>query len=81
MWVSVKAAEDAMTGRPGGSGAAASRKEKAPAGGKNGLEERLGGTLRYHEILEPNGPNVVSIDRPLLFVDLKLYINSCTARL
>ncbi|KAH8824382.1 histone acetyltransferases subunit 3-domain-containing protein, partial [Flagelloscypha sp. PMI_526] len=57
IWPSVKTAEDAMTGRPGGSGAAASRKERALLGGKNGLEERLGGTLRYHAILDPSGPN------------------------
>ncbi|KIK52091.1 hypothetical protein GYMLUDRAFT_233775 [Collybiopsis luxurians FD-317 M1] len=47
-WKGVKAAEDAMEGRPGGSGAAASRKEKLTVAD---LERRIGDTMRWHGLL------------------------------
>jgi len=50
----VKAAEDKMEGRPGGSGAAASKKGKINVGE---LETRIRDTLRYHGLLH----DIVSI--------------------
>ncbi len=47
-WKGVKAAEDAMEGRPGGSGAAAARKEKLSV---SDLETRIRDTMRYHGLL------------------------------
>lgn len=47
-WKGVKDAEDAMEGRPGGSGAAASKKEKLSVGD---LETRIRDTMRYHGLL------------------------------
>ncbi|KAK7438446.1 Transcriptional regulator [Stygiomarasmius scandens] len=47
-WKGVKAAEDAMEGRPGGSGAAASRKEKMNV---SDLEVRIRDTMRFHGLL------------------------------
>lgn len=53
-WKGVKAAEDAMEGRPGGSGAAAARRERLNV---SDLENRIRDTMRYHGLLE----TVVSI--------------------
>ncbi|KAJ3801575.1 histone acetyltransferases subunit 3-domain-containing protein [Lentinula aff. detonsa] len=57
-WKGVKAAEDAMEGRPGGSGAAASRKEKLSVAD---LEKRIGDTMRWYNLL-PFGSSAQSID-------------------
>ncbi|KAJ3754183.1 histone acetyltransferases subunit 3-domain-containing protein [Lentinula raphanica] len=57
-WKGVKAAEDAMEGRPGGSGAAASRKEKLSVAD---LERRIGDTMRWYNLL-PSGSSAQSID-------------------
>jgi transcriptional adapter 3 len=48
IWKGVKAAEEAMEGRPGGSGAAAARKEKMNV---SDLEERVRDTMRFHGLL------------------------------
>lgn len=48
VWKGVKAAEDAMEGRPGGSGAAAARKERLNV---SELENRIKDTMRYHGLL------------------------------
>jgi transcriptional adapter 3 len=47
-WKGVKAAEDAMEGRPGGSGAAASKKERLNV---EDLEKRVRDNMRYHGLL------------------------------
>lgn len=47
-WKGVKAAEDAMEGRPGGTGAAAARREKVNVAD---LEERVQDTMRFHGLL------------------------------
>jgi len=47
-WKGVKAAEDAMEGRPGGSGAAAARRERLNV---TDLEARIRDTMRYHGLL------------------------------
>lgn len=47
-WKGVKAAEDAMEGRPGGTGAAAARREKVNVAD---LEERIQDTMRFHGLL------------------------------
>ncbi|KAJ4465097.1 histone acetyltransferases subunit 3-domain-containing protein [Lentinula lateritia] len=57
-WKGVKAAEDAMEGRPGGSGAAASRKEKLSV---SDLERRIGDTMRWYNLL-PSGSHVQPLD-------------------
>ncbi|KAJ3996900.1 histone acetyltransferases subunit 3-domain-containing protein [Lentinula boryana] len=57
-WKGVKAAEDAMERRPGGSGAAASRKEKLSVAD---LEKRIGDTMRWYNLL-PFGSSAQSID-------------------
>jgi transcriptional adapter 3 len=49
VWKGVKAAEDAMEGRPGGSGAAAARQEKMNV---SALEARIRDTMRYHGLLD-----------------------------
>jgi transcriptional adapter 3 len=49
VWKGVKAAEDAMEGRPGGSGAAAARREKMNV---SDLESRIRDTMRYHGLLD-----------------------------
>lgn len=49
VWKGVKAAEDAMEGRPGGSGAAAARREKMNVAD---LEERIRDTMRFHGLLD-----------------------------
>lgn len=48
VWKGVKAAEDAMEGRPGGSGAAAARRERLNV---TDLEARIRDTMRYHGLL------------------------------
>ena len=48
VWKGVKAAEDAMEGRPGGSGAAAARRERLNI---TDLEGRIRDTMRYHGLL------------------------------
>jgi len=48
-WKGVKAAEDAMEGRPGGSGAAAARKERLNV---TDLEARIRDNLRFHGLLD-----------------------------
>lgn len=48
-WKGVKAAEDAMEGRPGGSGAAAARRERLNV---TDLEARIRDTMRYHGLLD-----------------------------
>jgi transcriptional adapter 3 len=48
VWKGVKAAEDAMEGRPGGGAGAASRKEKMNV---SDLEERIRDTMRFHGLL------------------------------
>lgn len=50
-WKGVKAAEDAMEGRPGGSGAAAARREKMNVAD---LEIRIRDRMRWHGLL-PDG--------------------------
>jgi transcriptional adapter 3 len=49
VWKGVKAAEDAMEGRPGGSGAAAARREKMNV---SDLEDRVRDTMRFHGLLD-----------------------------
>ena len=44
-----KAAEDAMEGRPGGSGAAAARRERLNV---TDLEARIRDTMRYHGLID-----------------------------
>jgi transcriptional adapter 3 len=56
-WKGVKAAEDAMEGRPGGSGAAAARRERLNV---TDLEARIRDTMRYHGLLD----SVVSVCVP-----------------
>lgn len=48
VWKGVKAAEDAMEGRPGGSGAAAAKREKVNV---TLLEDRIRDTMRFHGLL------------------------------
>jgi len=48
-WKGVKDAEDRMEGRPGGSGAAAARRERLNV---TDLENRLRETMRYHGLLD-----------------------------
>jgi transcriptional adapter 3 len=48
VWKGVKAAEDAMEGRPGGTGAAAAKREKVNV---VDLEERVQDTMRFHGLL------------------------------
>ncbi|KAL0070385.1 Transcriptional regulator [Marasmius tenuissimus] len=57
-WKGVKAAEDAMEGRPGGSGAAASKRERVVS--VEDLETRIRDTMRAYGLLGPretNGPD------------------------
>ena len=61
VWKGVKAAEDAMEGRPGGSGAAAARRERLNV---TDLEGRIRDTMRYHGLLN----FVVSIILTLAFI-------------
>ncbi|THV06914.1 hypothetical protein K435DRAFT_929444 [Dendrothele bispora CBS 962.96] len=61
-WKGVKAAEDAMEGRPGGSGAAASRKEKMNV---SDLEVRIRDTMRYHGLLSGIPDYSNKVDDPI----------------
>lgn len=67
VWKGVKAAEDAMEGRPGGSGAAAARRERLNV---TDLEVRIRDTMRYHGLLN----FVVSIINYLGFSSLVINI-------
>ncbi|KAG6883619.1 hypothetical protein C0993_005128, partial [Termitomyces sp. T159_Od127] len=59
-WKGVKAAEDAMEGRPGGSGAAAARKERLNV---SELEVRIRDTMRYHGLLDGVPPQPEYTDK------------------
>ncbi|KAI6046755.1 histone acetyltransferases subunit 3-domain-containing protein [Pisolithus marmoratus] len=62
VWKGVKAAEEAMEGRPGGTGAAAARREKVNVAD---LEERVQDTMRFHGLL-PESPNYsAKVDDPI----------------
>ncbi|PBK64589.1 hypothetical protein ARMSODRAFT_962122 [Armillaria solidipes] len=61
-WKGVKAAEDAMEGRPGGSGAAAARKEKLSV---SDLETRIRDTMRYHGLLNEIPDYTEKVDDPI----------------
>ncbi|KAJ7063622.1 histone acetyltransferases subunit 3-domain-containing protein [Mycena amicta] len=61
-WKGVKAAEDAMEGRPGGSGAAAARKEKLNV---TDLEARIRDTMRYHGLLDTIPEYSDKVDDPI----------------
>ncbi|KAJ7118989.1 histone acetyltransferases subunit 3-domain-containing protein [Mycena epipterygia] len=62
VWKGVKAAEDAMEGRPGGSGAAAARKEKMNV---SDLEARIRDTMRYHGLLDMPPDYSEKVDDPI----------------
>ncbi|KAJ7272802.1 histone acetyltransferases subunit 3-domain-containing protein [Mycena rebaudengoi] len=62
VWKGVKAAEDAMEGRPGGSGAAAARKEKMNV---SDLEKRISDTMRYHGLLDLPPDYSEKVDDPI----------------
>ncbi|EAU81851.2 hypothetical protein CC1G_06062 [Coprinopsis cinerea okayama7 len=62
-WKGVKAAEDAMEGRPGGSGAAAARRERLNV---TDLENRIRDTMRYHGLLDNVQPDFSEkVDDPI----------------
>ncbi|KAF8626281.1 hypothetical protein AX15_004953 [Amanita polypyramis BW_CC] len=62
VWKGVKAAEDAMEGRPGGSGAAAARKERLNV---SELENRIKDTMRYHGLLGGMPDFTEKVDDPM----------------
>ncbi|KAH7905189.1 histone acetyltransferases subunit 3-domain-containing protein [Hygrophoropsis aurantiaca] len=62
VWKGVKAAEDAMEGRPGGTGAAAARKEKVNVAD---LEERIQDTMRFHGLLSNPPDFTARVDDPI----------------
>ncbi|KAF9228852.1 hypothetical protein BS17DRAFT_840855 [Gyrodon lividus] len=62
VWKGVKAAEDAMEGRPGGTGAAAARREKVNVAD---LEERVQDTMRFHGLLEEPPDYSARVDDPI----------------
>ncbi|TFK66796.1 hypothetical protein BDN72DRAFT_799637 [Pluteus cervinus] len=62
VWKGVKAAEDAMEGRPGGSGAAAARREKMNV---NDLEVRIRDTMRLHGLLDGIPDFTEKVDDPI----------------
>ncbi|KAJ7891342.1 histone acetyltransferases subunit 3-domain-containing protein [Mycena olivaceomarginata] len=62
VWKGVKAAEDAMEGRPGGSAAAAARKEKMNV---TDLEARIRDTMRYHGLLDLPPDYTEKVDDPI----------------
>ncbi|KAJ7765763.1 histone acetyltransferases subunit 3-domain-containing protein [Mycena metata] len=62
VWKGVKAAEDAMEGRPGGSAAAAARKEKMNV---SDLEARIRDTMRYHGLLDLPPDYSEKVDDPI----------------
>ena len=76
-WKGVKAAEDAMEGRPGGTGAAAARREKVNVAD---LEDRIQDTMRFHGLLgEP--VNYMDVHIMLSFLsDPKLFQPDYSAR-
>ncbi|KAF9480893.1 hypothetical protein BDN70DRAFT_877080 [Pholiota conissans] len=61
-WKGVKAAEDAMEGRPGGSGAAAARRERLNV---TDLEARIRDTMRYHGLLDAVPDFTEKVDDPI----------------
>ncbi|KAG6907513.1 hypothetical protein DXG01_008602 [Tephrocybe rancida] len=61
-WKGVKAAEDAMEGRPGGSGAAAARRERLNV---TDLEARIRDTMRYHGLLDETPEFSEKVDDPI----------------
>ncbi|KAF9546894.1 hypothetical protein CPC08DRAFT_699869 [Agrocybe pediades] len=61
-WRGVKAAEDAMEGRPGGSGAAAARRERLNV---TDLEARIRDTMRYHGLLNTPPNYLDKVDDPI----------------
>ncbi|KAJ2927063.1 hypothetical protein H1R20_g9988, partial [Candolleomyces eurysporus] len=61
-WKGVKAAEDAMEGRPGGSGAAAARRERLNV---SDLENRIRDTMRYHGLLDTVPDFSEKVDDPV----------------
>ncbi|EKM83191.1 hypothetical protein AGABI1DRAFT_53970 [Agaricus bisporus var. burnettii JB137-S8] len=61
-WKGVKAAEDAMEGRPGGSGAAAARKERLNV---TDLEARIRDNLRSHGLLDAPPNFTEKVDDPI----------------
>lgn len=75
VWKGVKAAEDAMEGRPGGSGAAAARRERLNV---TDLEARVRDTMRFHGLLDgvvswcacPNNSTALKISCFVLFLFL-----------
>lgn len=62
VWKGVKAAEDAMEGRPGGTGAAAARREKVNVAD---LEDRIQDTMRFHGLLEEPPDYSAKVDDPI----------------
>lgn len=61
-WRGVKAAEDAMEGRPANGATAAAGKEKLSA---MELEQRLRDTMRYHGLLDSNPDYSEAVDDPI----------------
>ncbi|KAF9784356.1 histone acetyltransferases subunit 3-domain-containing protein [Thelephora terrestris] len=61
-WRGVKAAEDAMEGRPANGATAAAGKEKLSA---IELEQRLRDTMRYHGLLDSNPDYSEAVDDPI----------------
>ncbi|KAH0830167.1 histone acetyltransferases subunit 3-domain-containing protein [Lanmaoa asiatica] len=61
-WKGVKAAEDAMEGRPGGTGAAAARREKVNVAD---LEDRIQDTMRFHGLLGESPDYSARVDDPI----------------
>lgn len=62
-WKGVKAAEDAMEGRPANGATAAAGKEKLSV---SELEQRIKDTMRYHGLLDVNVSSVVDFCRLLV---------------
>ncbi|KAG2073485.1 hypothetical protein BDR04DRAFT_1010580 [Suillus decipiens] len=62
VWKGVKAAEDAMEGRPGGTGAAAAKREKVNV---VDLEERVQDTMRFHGLLHEPPDFSSKVDDPI----------------
>lgn len=62
VWKGVKAAEDAMEGRPGGTGAAAAKREKVNV---VDLEERVQDTMRFHGLLHEPPDFSAKVDDPI----------------
>ncbi|KAJ7221574.1 histone acetyltransferases subunit 3-domain-containing protein [Mycena pura] len=62
VWKGVKAAEDAMEGRPGGGSGAAARKEKMNVAD---LEARVRDTMRYHGLLDAMPDYSEKVDDPI----------------